>query len=211
MTESGGRLRLDIALVEKGLVFSRSRAKDLIKRERVLVDGEIISRPGVLVSHDKLIELTEDTVQYVSRGGEKLARALEYFKFPVDGMVVLDVGASTGGFSEVLLEHGARRIFAVDVGTDQLHPRLRADKRIVSLEGLDARDLDRSMIKHDVDGIVADVSFVSLAQVLVRPFQFLNPGGWLIALVKPQFEVGRKSVGKGGVVRDSKFAEARGR
>ena len=212
MTGSGepphDRLRLDLALVERGLVATRSRARDFIKRSLVLVDGSVVSRPGVVVAGHAKISLVENIRQYVSRGGEKLSAALTHFSFTARDLVALDIGASTGGFSEVLLESGAKRVYAVDVGYDQLHDRLRRDARIVSLEECDARELTAGDIPEPIGAIVADVSFISLKQVLVRPLEFVVPGGWMVALVKPQFEVGRKGMlGKGGIVRDENVQE----
>ena len=203
MTRSHDRLRLDLALVECGLVQTRSRARDFIKRSLVLVDGVIVTRPGFAVAQDADLILAENVVQYVSRGAEKLSAALDHFSFPIKDIVALDVGASTGGFTELLLERGARKVYAVDVGRDQLHPQLLGDPRVISLEECDARALSAAHISEPVDAVVIDVSFISLKAVLERPLQFLAPGGWLVALVKPQFEVGRGALGKGGIVRDA--------
>jgi 23S rRNA (cytidine1920-2'-O)/16S rRNA (cytidine1409-2'-O)-methyltransferase len=145
---------------------------------------------------------------FVSRGGLKLAAALDAFDLDPKGLVALDVGASTGGFTEVLLERGAKRVFAVDVGRDQLHDKLREDRRVVVLEGTDARGLDAAVIDGPVGAIVADVSFISLTKALPAALRLAAPGAWLIALVKPQFEAGRDAVGKGGIVRE---AQARAR
>jgi 23S rRNA (cytidine1920-2'-O)/16S rRNA (cytidine1409-2'-O)-methyltransferase len=145
---------------------------------------------------------------FVSRGGLKLASALDAFGLEPKGLVALDIGASTGGFTEVLLARGAKRVFAVDVGRDQLHDKLREDRRVVVLEGTDARALDAAVIDGPVGAIVADVSFISLTKALPEALKLAAPGAWLVALVKPQFEVGRDAVGKGGIVRD---AQARAR
>ena len=197
------RIRLDLALVERELVETRSRARDFIKRSLVMVDGVVVTRPGQNVSSGAVLTLAEEAHHYVSRGGEKLKAALDHFSFEVDKIVALDIGASTGGFTEVLLERGAARVFAIDVGFDQLHERLQSDDRVVSYEEVDARQLDEALISEPVDAIVIDVSFISLIKALENPFRFLKPGGWLIALVKPQFEVGRKEMlGKGGIVRN---------
>jgi 23S rRNA (cytidine1920-2'-O)/16S rRNA (cytidine1409-2'-O)-methyltransferase len=194
--------RLDKVLVERGLVASRARAQDLIRRGLVSVAGAAETKPGAVVAASAPILVAGDAVEQVSRGSTKLAAALDHFHFPVEGVIALDVGASTGGFTQVLLARGAARVYAVDVGHGQLHPRLAGDDRIVSLEGCDARRLDRARIPEPVDALVADVSFISLTKALPAAFALTAPGAWLVALVKPQFEAGRAAVGKGGVVRD---------
>lgn len=202
------RTRLDAALAERGLVASRSRARDLILRGEVRVDGRPASKPGELVGPEQLIEAPQAAAHLVSRAGEKLAPALAHFAFPTAGAVALDVGASTGGFTEALLAAGARRVYAVDVGRDQLHPRLAADPRVVSLEGTDVRDLSRQTIPELVAAIVADVSFISLVKALPAALALSAPDAWLIALIKPQFEAGRAAVGAGGIVRDPQARDA---
>ncbi|MGE0851397.1 MAG: TlyA family RNA methyltransferase [Hyphomicrobiaceae bacterium] len=197
------RARLDLRVVELGLAPSRARARDLIRRGLVEVAGVVAMRPGAGVAADAPIRVTGLEAGYVSRGALKLVVALEHFRFPASGAAALDVGASTGGFTEVLLAAGARRVYAVDVGRDQLHPRLREDTRVVSLEGQDARALDLTLVPEPVGAVVADVSFISLAKVLPVPLALAGPGAWLVALIKPQFEVGRAAVGKGGIVRDT--------
>jgi 23S rRNA (cytidine1920-2'-O)/16S rRNA (cytidine1409-2'-O)-methyltransferase len=196
------RIRLDLALVERGLAPSRSRARDLIKCGNVSVDQQVCTKPGTEVGAKQVLELGPDAVMTVSRGAVKLAAALDHFGLPADGRVALDVGASTGGFTQVLLARGAKRVYAVDVGHDQLHTSLRAEPRVVSLERCDARTLTRELIPEPVGAIVADVSFVSLAKVLGAALDLAAPGAWLIALIKPQFEAGRAAIGKGGIVRD---------
>lgn len=186
---------------------TRSRARDLILRGAVRVDGAVLTKPGALVAEDAPIALSEPS-DYVSRGGLKLARALDAFGFDPEGRVALDLGASTGGFTEVLLDRGAAHVFAVDVGTGQLHPRLRGDPRVTALEGQDARALTAREVPQPVTAIVADVSFISLEKVLPAALALAAPGAWLVALVKPQFEAGRAAVGKGGVVRDAAVREA---
>jgi 23S rRNA (cytidine1920-2'-O)/16S rRNA (cytidine1409-2'-O)-methyltransferase len=194
-------LRLDKALLARGLVPTRSRARDLIVRGAVSVDGAVQLKPGALVAEDAPIALSESS-DYVSRGGLKLEAGLGAFGFDPQGRVALDVGASTGGFTEVLLRRGARHVFAVDVGHGQLDPRLLGDARVTSLEGRDARALTDREILHCVGAIVADVSFISLEKALPAALGFAERGCWLVALVKPQFEAGREAVGKGGIVRD---------
>lgn len=200
-------LRLDKALLLRGLVPTRSRARDLIVRGVVSVGGAVELKPGAMVAEDVPIVLAESS-DYVSRGGLKLEAALDAFGFDAEGRVALDVGASTGGFTEVLLRRGATHVFAVDVGHGQLHPRLRDDARVTSLEGQDARRLTDREVPQRVTAIVADVSFISLEKALPEPLRFAGSGCWLVALVKPQFEAGRDAVGKGGIVREAPVREA---
>jgi 23S rRNA (cytidine1920-2'-O)/16S rRNA (cytidine1409-2'-O)-methyltransferase len=200
--ETAKTMRLDQTLVARGLVPSRARAQDLIKRGFVRVDGKICDKPAAPVTEVQPIEIAPDAPGYVSRGAEKLAAALDRFGFDPSGAVALDVGASTGGFTEVLLERGARRVYAVDVGSAQLHPSVKDDPRVVSLENCDARNLSREIVPQPVDAIVVDVSFISVTKVLGAVLPFAAEACWLGVLVKPQFEVGRGNVGRGGVVRD---------
>lgn len=193
-------MRLDLLLVSNGLAPTRARARDLILRGEVMVDDRIATKAGELVGREA--KLTVTAAAGVSRGGVKLAAALDAFGFDAAGRTALDVGASTGGFSEVLLARGAAKVYAVDVGHDQLHASLRADPRVVVLEGCDARSLDRELIPAPPGAIVADLSFISLMKALPAPLALAAPGAWLVALIKPQFEVGPGGVGKGGIVRD---------
>ncbi len=195
--------RLDIRMVEQGLAPSRSRARDLIRRGLVQVAGVSETRPAAPVPAGAAIVVRDGGAQSASRGAIKLQAALDRFGFPVAGVTALDVGASTGGFTEVLLARGAARVYAVDVGRGQLHARIVAEPRVVSLEGCDARQLDRALIPEPIGAIVADVSFISLTKALPVPLTLAAPGAWLVALIKPQFEAGRSAVGKGGVVRDA--------
>jgi 23S rRNA (cytidine1920-2'-O)/16S rRNA (cytidine1409-2'-O)-methyltransferase len=202
------RKRLDLALVERGLVPSRSRAQDLIKDGKVLVDHKVCTKTSAEVDLHQSLALDPDAPRGVSRGGVKLAAALKDFGFDPRGRIALDLGASTGGFTEVLLEGGAEKVYAVDVGHDQLHPRLRGDKRVVSLENCDARQLSRAIVPELVAAIVADMSFISLTKALTPALALAAPGAWLVALIKPQFEVGRERIGKGGIVRDAGARQA---
>jgi 23S rRNA (cytidine1920-2'-O)/16S rRNA (cytidine1409-2'-O)-methyltransferase len=195
------KTRLDRLLVESGLAATRSRAADLIRRGCVKVAGETELKPGALVARDAALVVSPDAAPYVSRGGLKLAAALQAFGFAAEGRVALDIGASTGGFTDLLIARGAAKVYAVDVGRGQLHPKLKADPKVVSLEGTDARALDRAVIGEAVTAIVADVSFISLTLALPAALGLAAPGVWLVALIKPQFEVGREAVGKGGIVR----------
>lgn len=196
------RTRLDRLLVARGLVATRSRARDLITRGKVTVDGMSVAKPGLEISEDAEVSISDGANEFVSRGAQKLEAALAHFGYRPSGVTALDIGASTGGFTQVLLEAGARRVYAVDVGRGQLDRSLSDDPRVISLEGTDARTLSKEQIPEPVGAIVADVSFISLTKVLSVPLSFTVPGAWLIALIKPQFEAGREAVGKGGIVRD---------
>jgi 23S rRNA (cytidine1920-2'-O)/16S rRNA (cytidine1409-2'-O)-methyltransferase len=193
------RRRLDQLLVERGLVSSRERAQALVRAGLVRVAGTPSDRPDQLVAADQVIEVAGGT-GYVSRGGEKLAAALDAFRIDPRGRSCLDVGASTGGFTDVLLQRGAERVIAVDVGYGQLAWSLRQDPRVIVMERVNIRHLDQ--LPQPADLGVIDVSFISLRLVLPRARQLLSPPGEVVALVKPQFEVGKGAVGKGGVVRD---------
>jgi len=193
------RRRLDQALVERGLAASRERAQLMVRAGLVRVSGMMTERPDQMVAADQPIELT-GARDYVSRGGEKLAAALDAFAVEPRGRRCLDVGASTGGFTDVLLQRGAERVIAVDVGYGQLAWNLRQDARVIVLERVNIRRLDQLPVPADL--AVIDVSFISLRLVLPRVRDLLSPPGDVIALVKPQFEVGKGAVGKGGVVRD---------
>jgi 23S rRNA (cytidine1920-2'-O)/16S rRNA (cytidine1409-2'-O)-methyltransferase len=195
------KTRLDQLLVDSGLAPTRSRAADLVRRGCVSVSGVPAAKPGALVSADASVAVTPESTSYVSRGALKLEAALDSFGFETEGRVALDIGASTGGFTEVLLARGAAKVYAVDVGRDQLHAKLRADPRVVVLEATDARNLDASLVREQVEAIVADVSFISLTFALPAALSLAAPDAWIVALVKPQFEAGRKAVGKSGVVR----------
>lgn len=193
--------RLDRRLVAQGLCPSRALAQRLIRAGRVLVGGRLVDKPAALVSPEVRVEL-KSLPRYVSRGGEKLEGALRAFGLEVTGAVCLDVGASTGGFTDCLLQHGAARVYAVDVGRGQLDARLRTDPRVVVREGVNARVLGREHVAEPVDLATVDVAFISLEKVLPALVPLLAVEGALVALVKPQFEAGRAQVGRGGVVRD---------
>lgn len=197
------KVRLDQLLVERGLVPSRDKAQALVLAGQVVVDDHRISKPGTRVDASASVRLKGKPNPYVSRGGLKLQFALEAFGLDPSGKVCVDVGASTGGFTDCLLQHGARRVYAVDVGFGQLSWRLREDPRVVSLERQNIRNLSLEKIPDVVDLVVVDTSFISLRLVLPKVAELLTPCGEAVALVKPQFEVGRGQVGKGGVVRDA--------
>jgi 23S rRNA (cytidine1920-2'-O)/16S rRNA (cytidine1409-2'-O)-methyltransferase len=194
--------RLDKVIKERRLIRSRSRAQRMIEAGRVKVNGQIVSRPGHPIDSEAEIEIL-GYEPYVSRGGEKLEAALERFRIDPKGRVCLDVGASTGGFTDCLLQHGAVKVYAIDVGHDQLHPRLRSHPLVVAREGLNARYLEPKDIDEPIDLATVDVSFISLKLILPPLVEILAPGGDLVALVKPQFEVGKDALPKDGVVKDA--------
>jgi 23S rRNA (cytidine1920-2'-O)/16S rRNA (cytidine1409-2'-O)-methyltransferase len=195
-------VRLDVLLVERGLAETRAKARAAIEVGLVAVDGRTILKPGQQV--DLSAEITAQAAHpWVGRGGVKLDHALSLWPVAVAGRTVLDLGASTGGFVEVCLSRGAARVYAVDVGHGQLHPRLQADPRVVDLQGVDARALDRSLVPDPIDLIVCDVSFIGLAKALPAALALAEEGADLVVLVKPQFEVGPQKVGKAGLVKDA--------
>lgn len=196
-----GRKRADLLLVERGLFDSRAKARAAIEAGRVLAGGTAVRRPSDLL--DDLSEITAQPAHpWVGRAALKLAHALDLWPITIEGRSVLDVGASTGGFTEVCLDRGAAHVCAVDVGRGQLHPRLASDSRVQSLEATDARDLDAARLGFVPDLVVCDVSFISLSKALPRALDLAAPGADLVVLVKPQFEVGPALVGKGGLVKD---------
>jgi 23S rRNA (cytidine1920-2'-O)/16S rRNA (cytidine1409-2'-O)-methyltransferase len=195
------RARLDVALVERGLVNSREKAQALILAGKVSVDGQRADKPGRFIQPTDMIEV-EQPLRYVSRGGVKLEAALSHFGMSVAGRICLDVGASTGGFTDCLLQRGAARVHAVDTGAGQIDWKLRTDARVVLHERMNARNLEFSDIGELVDVIVCDVSFISVTLLIPALAPLLAPGGDWIILIKPQFEAGREAVGKGGIVRD---------
>jgi 23S rRNA (cytidine1920-2'-O)/16S rRNA (cytidine1409-2'-O)-methyltransferase len=197
------RERLDKLLVDRGLAQSRERARALVMSGVVLVGGQLETKPGTLVDHAAEVSLREQDHPYVSRGALKLEKGLDAFALDPSGLVALDIGASTGGFTDLLLRRGAARVYAIDVGYGQLAWSLRQDSRVVVLERQNARTIDLSLVPEPCDVAVIDVSFISLTLVLPRVAELLRspPGKPVIALVKPQFEAGREHVGKGGVVR----------
>jgi 23S rRNA (cytidine1920-2'-O)/16S rRNA (cytidine1409-2'-O)-methyltransferase len=194
--------RLDMLLVERGLAESRAKAQALIMAGKVFAGERKLDKAGLPVSSDLEIEVRGAPHPWVSRGGVKLAHALAHFGLSLAGRVVLDVGDSTGGFTDVALQDGAIRVYAVDVGRGQLHWKLRTDPRVIVLESTNARTLSATEIPEPVGAIVTDASFIGLEIVLPSPLALAAPGCILVALVKPQFEVGRERVGKGGIVRD---------
>ena len=196
--------RADLFLVEKGHAASRSEAQAAIRAGLVKVDGEVLAKPSRTISEGAAIEYAKPH-PFVSRGGVKLAAALDHFNLSPEGLICLDIGASTGGFTEVLLAGGAARVYAVDVGHGQIHSRIRRDPRVVVRDGVNARDLSPAHVPQAPQAIVADVSFIGLKLALPPALDMAAPGAWAVALVKPQFEVGRNWVGKGGIVRDAQM------
>ncbi len=194
--------RIDQALVDQGLAVSRARACELIERGKVLVNGVEVRKPGHRIALDSKIDLLESDHPYVSRGALKLAGAVEQFRVRLAGMVALDIGASTGGFTDFLLRNGVKRVFCVDVGKGQLHPSLLEDPRVKSWESSDIRNFSVDQFDEKIDIIVVDVSFVSVVKLMSAITGCASEGTELLVLVKPQFEVGPKLVGKGGIVKD---------
>ncbi|MGD9018546.1 MAG: TlyA family RNA methyltransferase [Desulfobacterales bacterium] len=195
--------RIDAALVEKGLAQSRDRAKRLVMSGRVLVNDIPVDKPGTQIAADAVLTIKGEEIPYVSRGGLKLEKALVIFGIDPNGMVCMDVGASTGGFTDCLLQRGAERVFAVDVGYGQLAWSLRQNPRVVLFERTNIRRMSPTDLPEPVDLAVIDVSFISLRIVVPVVQSFLKTNGTILALIKPQFEVGKGRVGKGGVVRDA--------
>ena len=195
--------RIDIIMVTRGLAPSRQKARDIIVNAGVIVNGDIIKKPGQLIEENAFINVESEFLHYVSRAGLKLASALDYFKeITVKDKVCLDLGASTGGFSHVLLQRGASLIYAVDVGHSQLSQKIKTDPKVRNLEKINARDIDKNIIDTPPSIIVCDVSFISLRLALPPSLALASKQADLLALIKPQFEVGRNFIGKGGIVRD---------
>jgi 23S rRNA (cytidine1920-2'-O)/16S rRNA (cytidine1409-2'-O)-methyltransferase len=196
------KARLDVALVERGLAETRAAAQRMIMAGLVFSNDRRLDKAGASVAADAPLEVRGQPHPYVSRGGLKLERALDHFAIPVEGRIALDVGASTGGFTDCLLQRGAAKVYAVDVGTNQLAWKLRSDPRVVSLEKTNIRTVTRAQIPEPIDLVVCDASFIGLRTALPNALALAAPGAHLVALIKPQFEVGKGRVGKGGIVRE---------
>lgn len=196
------KLRADVLLTEKGLAPSRARAQALILAGKVFVGEKRIEKSGEALDAASPIQVREADHPFVSRGGIKLEGALDAFEYDPTGKVVADFGASTGGFTDCLLQRGATKVFAIDVGYGQLHDKLRQDPRVISMERTNARYVNREDLSGPVDLVVIDASFIGLEKLLPAAYEILVPGGEVLALIKPQFQVGQDKVGKGGVVRD---------
>jgi len=200
--------RLDQLLVDRGLAGDRSRAQALVMAGKVFSGERRLDKPGAPIAADSPLEVRGKEHPWVSRGGVKLAHGLDHFAIDPQGLIALDIGASTGGFTDVLLERGAARVYAVDVGRAQLAWKLRTDPRVVALEGVNARTLGGDRIPQPVGLIVCDASFIGLATVLPAALALAAPEAYLVALIKPQFEAAREDVGKGGVVSDAAVRDA---
>ncbi len=194
--------RLDKLLIQRGLASTRVRAERMIRETGVLVNGKLINKTGKRFPVDSVIEVLEEEVPWVSRGALKLIAAIEKWQPVLQDKTMIDLGASTGGFTEVLLSHNVAKVYCVDVGKDQLHPRIKENANVINLERTHVRELTTNLIQDAVDGVVIDVSFISLTKVLPFLHPLVKPEGFVIALVKPQFEVGKENVGKGGIVKD---------
>ncbi|KRA55943.1 TlyA family RNA methyltransferase [Devosia sp. Root635] len=197
------RIRLDLALEQRGLLPSRARARDAILRGTVTINGVTAHKQNQMVGATDTLALSDPAANYVSRAALKLVAGLDAGGIDPSGKTCLDVGASTGGFTQVLMERGAARIYAVDVGHDQLHARLKGSTRVIGMEGINARDLTAQTIPEPIDLLVSDISFVSVTKVLAAPLVLCTPTADAVILFKPQFEVGRQNVGKGGIVTDN--------
>ncbi|HPD90102.1 MAG TPA: TlyA family RNA methyltransferase [Bacillota bacterium] len=196
------KVRLDVLLVDKGLFPSREKAKGAIMAGTVYISGQKVDKAGTLIPEEAAISIKEDACPYVSRGGLKLEKAFTTFSFPLLDKVCMDIGASTGGFTDFMLKHGARKVYCVDVGYGQLDYRLRNDHRVINMERTNIRYVKPEDIPEPMDFISIDVSFISLELVLPVAYQLLKNEGQLVCLIKPQFEAGKEQVGKGGIVKD---------
>jgi len=196
------KTRVDVLLVERGLAPTRARAQALVLAGKVYSGERRVEKAGDRLDDEAELEVRGEELPYVSRGGLKLEGALDAFGFDPTGHVAADFGASTGGFTDCLLQRGATRVYAIDVGYGQLHPKLRSDPRVVVMERTNARHLEAGALPEPIDLVVIDASFISLSKLLPAAKAILRPGGEVVAMVKPQFEVGRDRLGKGGVVRD---------
>lgn len=196
------KVRLDILVVQQGLAESREKAQALILAGKVLTGDQLLEKPGMKLAEDTPLRVRGQVDHYVSRGAHKLLGAIRHFNIDLAGKICLDVGASTGGFTQVCLELGAPKVYAVDVGHNQLHWKLRSDSRVVSMEGVNVRTASSALLPEKAGFVCIDTSFISLKMILPSVKQFLAPGGEVVALIKPQHEVGKENVGKGGIVRD---------
>ena len=197
-----GKERIDVLLVKNGLAASREKAKAMVMAGIVFAGGQRVDKPGTELSEEALIELKGETLPFVSRGGLKLAKAVEAFSLSFQDMVVADIGSSTGGFTDCVLQNGAKRVYAVDVGYGQLAWKLRTDPRVVSMERVNARYLTKDSLPEQVDWVVSDVAFISITKIFSAMLAILKEDGHVLSLIKPQFEAGREHVGKKGVVKD---------
>lgn len=199
--------RLDVLLLERGLVQSRERSKRLIMAGQVLVNGQKVDKAGTLIKEEAEIRILGDDLPYVSRGGLKLSKAIDAFGISLENVIAADIGASTGGFTDCMLQHGARKVYAIDVGYGQLAWKLRTDERVINMERTNIRNVTPDMVSEALDFASIDVAFISLSKVLPVVHALLKDTGETVALIKPQFEAGREKVGKKGVVRDAAVHE----
>ena len=197
--------RLDVLLAERGIFESREKAKIAIMEGLVYVNNQKEDKPGTVIKEDSLIEYRGNELKYVSRGGYKLEKAIDIFNLDIDKKICMDIGSSTGGFTDCMLQNGAKKVFAIDCGTNQLAYKLRLDERVVSLEKTNARYLTKNMINNeDIDFTSIDVSFISLDKILPNLYELINKNSYVVCLIKPQFEAGREFV-NGGVIKDKKI------
>lgn len=199
--------RLDVLVTERGLATSREKAKTLIMAGEIWIDGQRFDKPGTMIDTSAEIEVRGETCPFVSRGGLKLEKAMDVFSFDVKDAYCCDMGASTGGFTDCMLQRGALKVYAIDVGYGQLDYKLRNDPRVVNMERTNIRYMDTSLIEEEIDFISIDVSFISLSLILPVASEILADDGSVLCLVKPQFEAGREQVGKKGIVRDPRVHE----
>ncbi len=197
--------RIDKLLIQRKLIITRARAEKLIRETGVKVNGKLITKTGKRFPLDCEIEMITEEIPWVSRGAFKLIEALTKWSPVIKNSIIMDIGASTGGFTEVLLQKNAKKIFAVDLGAKQLHPRIKEDNRVINLEKTHVRELTSAIITDQCDGCVIAISFISLQNIFPFLHTFIQPDGFVIALIKPQFEVGKKNIGKGGIVKDKKL------
>lgn len=199
--------RLDVLLVEQGFFASRENAKRHIMAGIVLVNDFPVDKPGTKIPRDARLRIKGEVMPYVGRGGYKLAKAIEHWAIPMEGVVMADIGASTGGFTDCALQNGAKKVYAIDVGYNQLDWKLRTDERVVNLEKTNIKDVTLETLGEPVDMIATDISFISVLKIMPAAREILKKDGVMVILIKPQFEAGREKVGKGGIVRDPKVHE----
>ncbi len=198
----GEKIRADLLLCKLNLAESREKAKNMIQSGIVFLGNEKISKPSLMLSESDVPEIRGETLKYVSRGGLKLEKAINLFKIELQNKVCMDIGASTGGFTDCMLQNGAKKVYAVDVGTNQLHEKLKSDSRVVNLEKTNARNITKEIVPDDISFISCDVSFISLKIILPVIKDLLSEGAEAMCLIKPQFEAGKQNIGKNGVVKD---------
>ena len=196
------KIRADLLLCKLNLAESREKAKNMIQSGAVYKGSERIDKPSLLLPADTVLEIKGETLKYVSRGGLKLEKAVKAFNISLEGLISMDIGASTGGFTDCMLQNGAEKVYAVDVGSNQLHEKLKNDSRVVNLEKTNARNITKEIVPEDIDFISCDVSFISLKIMLPVIYSLLKNEGEALCLIKPQFEAGKQNIGKNGVVKD---------